>query len=100
MKMERQYTRYAFAADVEIVDSLGIKIRTRTKKISYGGCCVIANGVCFRPGTGITLRINEPDDFEAKGTIIYADAQEMGVMFGVISPQSLLVLRKWIGGAG
>ena len=99
MKMERQYTRYAFSADVDIVDSLGIKIRTRTKKISYGGCCVIANGVCFRPGTGVTLRIHE-GEFEATGTIIYADAQEMGVMFRSVPPPSLLVLRKWIDGAG
>jgi c-di-GMP-binding flagellar brake protein YcgR len=93
--MQRLYTRYPFSAAAEIVDSSGAKMRVRVTNISFGGCRLVDNGG-LPVGMRTTMRIQEPDQFEATATVVHSNASEMGVMFNDIRPASLLILQKWI----
>jgi len=51
-------------------------------------------------GAKVTVTIQTPTDhFEATATVVYSTANVVGLMFGNIPKQSLLVLQKWIRAA-
>lgn len=97
-RQTRLYTRYPFSAAAEIVSS-GAQMPSLVVNISFGGCRLLSE----RPlpvGTAITLTIRTPTDaFEATAKVAYSSKSDAGVMFDKVSPQSLLVLRKWISAA-
>ncbi|PYU09384.1 MAG: hypothetical protein DMG37_23490 [Acidobacteria bacterium] len=96
---ERLYTRFSFSALAEVLNDTGAVTRTRVTNVSYGGCRLLAQGQ-FPMGAKVTVTIQTPTDhFEATATVVYSTANVVGLMFGNIPKQSLLVLQKWIRAA-
>lgn len=97
-RQTRLYTRYPFSAAAEIVSS-GARMPSRVMNISFGGCRLH----CERQlpiGTTITVVIRTlTDAFEATAMVAYSSENDAGAMFDKVSPQSLLVLKKWISAA-
>jgi PilZ domain len=96
--LPRLCTRYAFEALAKIITS-DTELPSRVTNISFGGCRLVTNGL-LPPGAAITVKIRTPtDSFAATAKVIHSTANDVGVMFDKISPESLLVLQKLIDAA-
>jgi hypothetical protein len=96
---ERLYTRYAFSAAGEILDSSGTGMRSAVTNISYGGCRLLTQ-TQLPLGAAITVKIQTAtEQFEATARVVHSTPSDAGVMFGDIAAASLFVLRKWIDAA-
>jgi hypothetical protein len=94
----RLYTRYAFDAHAEIITSEA-ELPSRVTNISFGGCRLLTNAL-LPSGATIAIKIRTPtDSFAATAKVIHSTANDVGVMFDQISPESLLVLQKLIDAA-
>ncbi|HXW54860.1 MAG TPA: PilZ domain-containing protein [Candidatus Cybelea sp.] len=94
----RENRRYAFIADVELVDlESGLAIRARTADLSRGGCYVdMLNPLT--EGSVVTLRLRKSQHvFEAQAKVVYARAGlGMGLMFVDLGRIERSVLETWI----
>lgn len=96
---QRAYTRYAFSATAEILDSAGAAFPGKVTNISYGGCRLLT-GRRLPIGASVTLKIQaQTEAFEATAQVMHSTEDDMGVMFGNIPTRSLFVLDRWIGAA-
>jgi PilZ domain len=94
----RLYTRYAFEAHAEII-TLDAELSSRVTNISFGGCRLLTTSV-LPAGATITVKIRTPThSFVATAKVIHSTANDVGVMFDKIGPESLLVLQKLIDAA-
>ncbi len=90
----RSATRYAFIADVEVIEiSSGARVSTRTCDLALGGCYVDTI-VPFPIGTRVRLRIlNGRKTFETKGTVTYCQSRlGMGISFSDFTFEQQVVL--------
>jgi hypothetical protein len=95
---KRLYTRYPFEAHAEIIAS-DVEWSLRVTNISFGGCRLLTNGL-IPEGSTITIRIRtQTDSFMATAKVMHSTADDVGVMFDEIRPESLPVLQKWINAA-
>jgi PilZ domain len=94
----RLTTRYAFEANAEII-TLDTELPSRVTNISFGGCRLLTTGL-LPTGATITIKIRTPThSFVATAKVIHSTANDVGVMFDKIGPESLLVLQKLIDAA-
>ena len=99
LREDRLYTRYAFSAAATVVGSSLAATPAQVTNISFGGCRLGANGQ-LPAGIAITLKIYTSSEyFEAAATVVHSTANGMSVRFDKISPESMLVLVKWIDAA-
>jgi PilZ domain len=95
---KRMYTRYEFSAPAEIEDSSGSRVPAKVTNISYGGCRVlIQRRMVIRAPVVVRIK-TQTEAFEAHAQVAHSGAEDAGLVFGDMAPQSLLVLRKWIQG--
>ena len=98
-RRDRLYTRYAFSAVAEIVDTSGAQMPSRVSNISFGGCRLLSSGK-LRVGAEVKVKVHlAADDFEAPAQVVHSTATETGVMFHNIGPAFLNVLHRWISAA-
>ena len=96
---ERAYQRYSFSAPAEITVGSGAPAHAEVTNISYGGCRVLT-GVRLPVASPVFLKVqSQTDTFEARAKVMHCTGNDMGLMFGDISPQSLFVLQRWIAAA-
>jgi hypothetical protein len=92
---KRFYTRYPFEAHAEIITS-DVELPSRVTNISFGGCRLLTDGL-LPAGATITIKIRTPTaSFAATAKVMHSTANDVGVMFDKISPESLSVLQKLI----
>ena len=92
----RLCTRYAFAAAATIIDSGGLETPAQVTNISVGGCRLSTNAR-VSVGASVVIKIQVATDcFEARANVVHRAEDSVGVMFHNESPESLLVLNKWI----
>ena len=98
-RRDRLYTRYAFSAVAEIIDTSGAQMPSRVSNVSFGGCRLLASGK-LRVGAEVRVKIHlAADDFEAPAQVVHSTATDAGVMFHNIAPAFLNVLHRWISAA-
>ena len=99
LRQDRLYSRYAFSAAATIIGNSLAAMPAHVTNISFGGCRLGANGQ-LPIGIAITLKIYTSSEyFEAAATVVHSTVNEMSVRFDKISPESMLVLVKWIDAA-
>lgn len=98
----RRNTRYAFTADVELLEpNSGIAIPGRTADLSRGGCYVDTINP-FPADTVVKLRLTKWDrSFEAQAKVVYSAAgMGMGLMFVTVDREQRLTMECWIAELG
>jgi hypothetical protein len=91
-------TRYAFDAQAEIITS-DAEWPSSVTNISFGGCRLLTTAH-LPAGATVTIKIRTPtDSFTATAIVIHSTANDVGVMFDKITPESLSVLMTWINAA-
>jgi hypothetical protein len=97
--IERRHNpRYAFVADVEIIDAeSGITIAAHTSDLSRGGCYVDTFNP-FPEHTAVTLRLRKwRETLEARAQVVYSsEGLGMGLMFGVFDTPERAIIEKWL----
>ena len=94
----RRNPRYAFIADVEIVElESGMTMTAHTSDFSRGGCFVDM----FSPlpeGTVIKLRLSKwQQTLETPAKVVYSSVgMGMGLMFGAIDAAQRAVVEGWL----
>jgi hypothetical protein len=94
----RRNPRYAFLADVEIIDvQSGITIAAHTSDFSRGGCYVDT----FNPlpkDTVVTLRVAKwRQTLETQAKVVYSsEGLGMGLMFSVLDTAARAIVEKWL----
>jgi len=92
----RLCTRYAFAAAATIIDSGGLETPAQVTNISVGGCRLSTNAR-VSVGASVVIKIQVATDcFEVRANVVHRAEDSVGVMFHNESPESFLVLNKWI----
>jgi PilZ domain len=95
----RRHPRYAFTAEVELIDAnSGLSMKGRTSDLSCGGCYV----EMFSPlpkGTFLKLRITKwQQTFEAQAKVAYSRVgMGMGLTFTMLDPTQRPMIETWIG---
>ena len=99
LRQDRLYTRYAFSAVATIIGNSLAAMPAHVTNISFGGCRLGANSQ-IPAGIAITLKIYTSSEyFEATATVLHSTVNGVSVRFDKISPESMLVLVKWIDAA-
>lgn len=94
----RHNPRYAFLADVEIIDvESGTTIAAHTSDFSRGGCYVDT----FNPlpeGTMVTLRVMKwRQMLEIEAKVVYSsNGLGMGLMFSFLDTPARAIIEKWL----
>ncbi len=94
----RQFQRFPFNADAEVVDAQsGTKIRGRVTYLSLAGCYVDTLSP-FLGSTAAHIRIiREAQVFEAQAKVTYCKlGRGMGLAFGLAEPEHKELLGSWI----
>jgi PilZ domain len=97
----RRAPRFPFIASAEVLaESVGTQLAARISDISATGCYVDTINPLV-DGTAVRLKIlTETQVFEAPATVVYSHAHlGMGLMFGVVLPNSQEVLENWLPAA-
>jgi hypothetical protein len=98
----RRNTRYAFIAEVELLEpNSGMAIKGRTADLSYGGCYVDTINP-FPPDTTVKLRLRKSDrSFEAQAKVVYSTVgMGMGLMFAAVDREQRQTMECWINELG
>ena len=81
------------------MDASGGEIEAEVTGISVGGCQLRMKR-SLAAGARIEIKISTPTDVvQAQAAVVYATADETGLMFTKVSPAFLPVLQKWVMGA-
>jgi hypothetical protein len=94
----RRNPRYAFIADVQILElNSGMALKARTADLSGGGCYVDTINP-FPTATLVTLRLTKSDQsFEAQAKVVYsAVGMGMGLMFVAVDREQQQTLKGWL----
>jgi hypothetical protein len=97
----RRAPRFPFIASAEVLsESAGTRLAARISDISATGCYVDTINPLVG-GTPVRVKIlTETQIFEAQATVVYSHAHlGMGLMFGVLLPNSQQVLQNWLPAA-
>jgi PilZ domain len=98
----RRNTRYAFIADVEVLEpNSGIAIPGRTADLSRGGCYVDTVNP-FPADTVVKLRLTKWDrSFEAQAKVVYSVVgMGMGLMFVAVDREQRWTMEIWMAELG
>jgi PilZ domain-containing protein len=94
----RVYPRYSLSAEAEIVESKSrTKMSARVSDLSRVGCYVEMMSP-FPLGAQVKMRImKNKTPFLAQASVAYSlDGMGMGLEFGALEPEQVLVLEKWL----
>jgi len=94
----RKHPRYAFSATAEVVEMRsGARIQGRVSDLSRGGCYIDSISP-FGVNSEVKIRIVDQDrTFVAQCKVMFAQAgMGMGLLFTVIDPEQLPVLKGWL----
>jgi hypothetical protein len=94
----RKHPRYSFSATAEVVEMRsGARIQGRVSDLGRGGCYIDSIGP-FGVNSEVKIRIVDRDrTFVAQCKVVFAQAgMGMGLMFTVIDPEQLPVLKGWL----
>ena len=94
----RKHPRYAFSATAEVVEMRsGARIQGRVSDLSRGGCYIDSISP-FGVNSEAKIRIVDQNrTFVAQCKVMFARAgMGMGLMFTVIDPEQLPVLKSWL----
>jgi len=98
----RRSPRYAFIADVEVLEpNSGIAILGRTADLSRGGCYVDTINP-FPADTVVKLRLTKwHRSLEAQAKVVYsAVGMGMGLMFVAADPEQRWTMESWMNELG
>ena len=98
MRERRQFPRFPFNADVEVVEpQSGAKITGRVSDLSLSGCWVDTLSP-FLTSTAVRLKITKGrDSFEAQAKVTHLkNGLGMGLAFVAAQPDQQQILGKWI----
>ena len=92
--------RYGFSAAANVIDASGSKLDAEVTGISVCGCRLRMKR-SLPAGARIEVRVHTATEFfQAQAAVVYATAEETGLMFTNVNPTFLPVLQKWVIGAG
>jgi c-di-GMP-binding flagellar brake protein YcgR len=94
----RRNTRYAFIADVEVLEpKSGMALKGRSADLSRGGCYLDTINP-FPPDTLVKLRLTKWDQsFEAQAKVVYSTVgMGMGLMFMAVDREQRWTVEEWI----
>lgn len=94
----RRNPRYAFMADIEIVDpESGVKMTAHTSDFSRGGCYVDMLSP-LPEDTVVKLRLTKwQQTLETQARVVYSSVgMGMGLMFGVLDAAQGTIVETWL----
>jgi hypothetical protein len=98
-RIERRHDpRYAFVADVELIDAeSGTTIAAHTSDFSRGGCYVDTINP-LPEHTEVALRLRKSTEMlETRARVVYSSGGlGMGLMFSVLDAPAQTLIEKWV----
>ena len=93
---KRRVPRYSFSATARISDGSGAEIEAEVTDVSVCGCGLRVKR-CVPPGAQVQVKIQTAtESFQAPAIVVYATANETGLMFRSVAPEFLPILHKWV----